>query len=81
MKTLPYAASQRVIFSSAALPPTPFVAFGKNAKPEERIAVQKMLLAMCADPKGAEVCKALQITKFSRPDAQVFNEAIKRFDK
>jgi ABC-type phosphate/phosphonate transport system substrate-binding protein len=82
MKTLPFGAEMKTIFSSAALPPTPFVALGKNAQPEERIAMQKMVLAMCGDKKGgAEVCKAFQITKFEKPNAAVFNEAIKRFDR
>ncbi len=81
MKSLPFAASLRTIFTSPALPPTPFVALAKNAKPEERLAMQKMLLGMCADKKGAEVCKALQITKFAKPDPQVFNEAIRRYDR
>ncbi len=81
MKSLPFGASLRTIFSSASLPPTPFVAFGKNSKPEERAAVQKMLLSMCADSKGAEVCKALQITSFSKADPKVFDEAIRRFEK
>ena len=81
MKTLPFGASLRAIFSSAALPPTPFVAYGKNTKAEERAQVQKMLYGMCADKSGAEVCKSLQITKFVKPDMAVYNEALKRFDK
>ena len=81
MKTLPFGASLRTIFTSTALPPTPFVAFAKNATPEERIAMQKMVLGMCADAKGAEVCKALQITKFGKPDAKVWNDSMKRYDK
>lgn len=81
MKTLPFGASLRAIFSSSALPPTPFVAVGKNTKAEERLAVEKMIFGMCGDKKGAEVCKALQITKFSKPDAQIYNEAIRRYDR
>ena len=80
MKTLPFGASLRSIFTSPALPASPFVAFGKTTKPDERLAVQKMLLGMCGDKKGAEVCKALQVTKFAKPDAAVFNEAMRRFD-
>ncbi len=81
MKSLPYSASLRTIFSSGPLPPTPFVAFGKNSKAEEKAAVQKMLLGMCADKKGAEVCKALQVTKFAKPDLAAYEEAKRRFDK
>ena len=81
MKTLPFAASLRTLYSSPAIPSSPFVAFGKVAKPEERIAMQKMLYGMCADPKGAEVCKSLQITKFEKPDAAAFNGTIKRYGK
>jgi ABC-type phosphate/phosphonate transport system substrate-binding protein len=82
MKTLPFGAEMKTIYSSAALPATPFVALGKNTQPEERLAMQKLVLSMCADKKGGgEVCKAFQITKFEKPVAAVFNEAIKRFDR
>ncbi len=81
MKSLPFGASLRTVFSSAALPPTPFVAFGKNSKPDERAAVEKMLLGMCKDAKGAEVCKALQVTNFAKADKKVYDEAVRRFGK
>jgi hypothetical protein len=81
MKSQPYGQGLRTIFSSAALPTTPFVALGKNSKPEERIAMEKMVQGMCSDKAGAEVCKAFQITKFEKPNAAVYNEAIKRFDR
>jgi ABC-type phosphate/phosphonate transport system substrate-binding protein len=81
MKSLPFGASLRAIFSSTALPPSPFVAFGKTAQPAERAAVQKMVLGMCSDKQGAEVCKALQITKFNKVDANIYNEAMRRFDR
>lgn len=71
----------RVIFTSAPLPPTPFVAVGKNAKKEDIAAVGKMVQSMCGDPKGAEVCKALQITSFGPVDAKANDDAIKQFDK
>jgi ABC-type phosphate/phosphonate transport system substrate-binding protein len=81
MKTLPFGAEMHVVFSSSALPPSPFVAFGKTATQKERDSVAKMLLGMCGDKKGSEVCKSFQITKFAKPDMNVFNEAIRRFDK
>jgi ABC-type phosphate/phosphonate transport system substrate-binding protein len=81
MKSLPFGSSMRTIFTSAALPPSPFVAFGKNTQPSDRTAVQKMLWGMCGDKKGAEVCKSYQVTKFAKPDLNAFNEAIRRFEK
>jgi ABC-type phosphate/phosphonate transport system substrate-binding protein len=79
MTTLPFADKLRVIYTSPALPPMPFVAFGKNSKPEDRAAVKKLLLEMCGDPKGAQVCDSLQIKKFSPPDKAAYDEAIRRF--
>ncbi|MEO6954604.1 MAG: PhnD/SsuA/transferrin family substrate-binding protein [Polyangia bacterium] len=81
MKMLPFAASLRTLYSSPAIPSSPFVAFGKVAKPEERIAMQKMLYGMCSDPKGAEVCKSLQVKKFEKPDIAAYNDTIKRYGK
>ena len=81
MKTLPFAASLRTLYSSPVIPSSPFVAFGKVARPAERIAMQKMLSGMCADPKGADVCMSLQITKFDKPDVAAYNAIIKRYDK
>jgi ABC-type phosphate/phosphonate transport system substrate-binding protein len=81
MKSLPFASSLRAIYTSPALPPVPVVAFGKVATPAEREAFAKMLLGMCSDPKGAEVCKALQITKFLPPDKAAYDEAVRKFDK
>lgn len=78
IKTTPYA-SLRKIYSTPALPPTPFVAFGKVTKPEERLAVQKMLYGMCSDPKGAEVCKSLQISKFEKPVDALYHDTAKRY--
>jgi ABC-type phosphate/phosphonate transport system substrate-binding protein len=81
IKTLPFGAKLRVIYTSPALPPMPLVAFGKNSKAEDRAALAKMLFAMCSDPKGNEVCQSLQISKFSPPDAAQFEQAVKRFEK
>jgi ABC-type phosphate/phosphonate transport system substrate-binding protein len=81
MKDLPFASKLKVIYTSPALPPMPFVAFGKSSKPEDRAAVKKLLLEMCSDPKGAQVCESLQIKKFSPPDKAAYDEAARRFDK
>ena len=78
LKSTPYA-SLRKIYSSPALPPTPFVAFGKVTKPEERLAVQKMLYGMCSDSKGAEVCKSLMIKKFEKPSDALYRDTAKRY--
>lgn len=79
VKALPFGASLRVIYTSSDLPPTPLVAFVKNTTAAERGAMAKMLAGMCTDPAGAEVCKALQIGRFSPPDTKAFDEAIKRY--
>ncbi len=81
MKSLPFGAELRVIYTSPALPPTPFVVFGKNALAKDRAAIVKMLTGMCADPKGAEVCTSLQVSKFSNPNKAQYDEAVKRFEK
>ena len=69
----------KVVWSSAALPPMSVAAFGKNSKPADREAFGKMLLGMCQDPKGAEVCKSLDITKFGPPDKASYDAAMKKF--
>jgi ABC-type phosphate/phosphonate transport system substrate-binding protein len=71
----------KVIWTSPALPPMPVVAFGKNATPKDRDAFAKMLLGMCADPKGTAVCKALDITEFKPADKAAYDAAAKRWDK
>jgi ABC-type phosphate/phosphonate transport system substrate-binding protein len=81
MKLLPFAASLRVLYTSAAIPPMPLVAFGKNAHPEDRAALAKLLVGMCSSAKGREVCKSLQIEKFTPPDQAAYEKAIHRFEK
>jgi hypothetical protein len=71
----------RVVWSSAELPPMAVVAFGKNAQPKDVEAFKKMLLGMCSDAKGAEVCKDLDITKFTPPADAAYQAAQKKFDK
>jgi ABC-type amino acid transport substrate-binding protein len=80
MKSMPFASSLRTLYSSPALPATPFVAFGKVAKPDDRTAVQKMLYGMCSDANGAPVCKNLQVTKFDAPNQKLYDDVIKRYD-
>ena len=55
------------------------MAFSKVTKPEERLAVQKMLYGMCSDSKGAEVCKSLQISKFEKPADALYHDTAKRY--
>jgi ABC-type phosphate/phosphonate transport system substrate-binding protein len=81
MKTLPFGASLRVLWTSEPLPPVSMVAFGKETTPAEREKFAKMLVGMCADPKGADVCKSLEITKFTPPDKAAFDAAARRYDK
>ncbi len=71
----------KVVWTSPALPPMPVVAFNKNSTPAERDAFAKMLLGMCSDPKGAEVCKALDIQKFGPPDKTAYDAAMKKYSK
>lgn len=71
----------KVIWTSAELPPMPVVAFGKNASAKDREAFAKMLPGMCTDPKGAEVCKALDITRFTAPEKAAYEQAARRYDK
>jgi hypothetical protein len=66
------------IYQSPKLPATPAVAFGKHP---EKDAFAKMVLGMCGDKKGAEVCKNLRIEKFTPPDKAAYDEAIRRYEK
>lgn len=79
MKSLPVAGQLKVIHTSPALPTTPAVAFAKNTTPAEREAFAKMLLGMCKDPKGAEVCKALQIERFTPADKAAYEAAVRKY--
>ena len=78
-KTLPFGKDLKVIFTSKLLPPTPVVAFGKNSVPADREAFGKMLIGMCKDKKGADVCKSLQITKFTPPDKAAYEDAVRKY--
>jgi len=71
----------QVIYKSPVLPATPVVALGKNTTPAEREAFAKMLFKMCGDSKGKEVCKALEITKFTPPDKAAYEDALRRYSK
>jgi ABC-type phosphate/phosphonate transport system substrate-binding protein len=70
----------KVVWTSGALPPMSVAAFGKNAKPADKAAFGKMLLEMCADAKGAETCKAMDITKFGPPDQAAYDAAMKQYN-
>jgi ABC-type phosphate/phosphonate transport system substrate-binding protein len=77
LKTSPYS-DLKVVWTSEALPPMSVSAFGKNSKPADREAFSKMLLGMCADAKGADICKAMDITKFGPPDQASYDAAMKK---
>jgi ABC-type phosphate/phosphonate transport system substrate-binding protein len=77
LKTSPYS-DLKVVWTSEALPPMSVAAFGKTSKPADREAFGKMLLGMCADPKGADVCKAMEITKFGPPEQAAYDAAMKK---
>jgi ABC-type phosphate/phosphonate transport system substrate-binding protein len=79
LKGMTFAALHEV-WKSGALPPMSVVAT-KHAKPADREAVAKMLLAMCSDAKGVEVCKALDVTKFAPPDTAAYDAAAKKMAK
>jgi ABC-type phosphate/phosphonate transport system substrate-binding protein len=81
MKTLPFGASLRVVYSSPPMPPFPLVAFTKNTTPAEREAVRKVLLRMCGSPDGKEVCKSLTIDHFQPVDPAAFKAATTRYCK
>jgi ABC-type phosphate/phosphonate transport system substrate-binding protein len=71
----------KVIWTSAALPPTPVVAFTKNATPADRAAFAKALPKLCEDAKGKPVCESMFIDKFAPVDKTAFTAAEKRYDK
>jgi ABC-type phosphate/phosphonate transport system substrate-binding protein len=70
-----------VIWSSKELPKMVVAAFGKTAAPKDKDAFAKLLPKLCADPKGAEVCKEMGIDKFIPLEKAALDAAAKRFDK
>jgi ABC-type phosphate/phosphonate transport system substrate-binding protein len=70
----------KVIWTSPPLPPTPVVAFTKNATPADKAAFAKALPKMC-EAKGKAVCDSMFIDKFVPVDKAAFAEAAKRYDK
>jgi ABC-type phosphate/phosphonate transport system substrate-binding protein len=79
LKTSPYSDQVKTVWSSGALPPMSVVAFGKISVAKDRDDFRKMLLSMCTDPKGADVCKSLDITKFGPPDKTSYDAAMKKY--
>jgi ABC-type phosphate/phosphonate transport system substrate-binding protein len=71
----------KVIWTSTALPPTPVVAFSKNATAADRAAFAKALPKLCADAKGKPVCESMFIDTFAPVDKAAFSAAEKRYDK
>src|SRR4029079_14083556 len=71
----------KVIWTSPALPPTPVVAFTKNATPADKAAFGKALPKLCADAKGKPVCESMFIDTFAPVDKAAFSAAEKRYDK
>ena len=71
----------KVIWTSSALPPTPVVAFTKNATAADRAAFQKALPKLCDSEKGKQVCESMFIDKFAPVDKTAFSAAEKRYDK
>jgi ABC-type phosphate/phosphonate transport system substrate-binding protein len=70
----------KVIWTSPALPPTPVVAFTKNATPADKAAFAKVLPKLCEE-KGKAVCESMFIDKFAPVDKATFTDAAKRYDK
>jgi ABC-type phosphate/phosphonate transport system substrate-binding protein len=79
LKTSPFAANVKVVWTSPQLPPMPVVAFGKNSTAKDREAFTKMLIGMCASPDGAKVCKDLDIEKFGPADKAAYDVAMKKY--
>jgi ABC-type phosphate/phosphonate transport system substrate-binding protein len=75
MKTLPFAKSLVVVFSSEELPPAPIVAFEKAARPADRAALRKAVTAMCSTADGEPICKEMQVTRFQPVDAKTYAAA------
>jgi ABC-type phosphate/phosphonate transport system substrate-binding protein len=71
----------KVIWTSQALPPTPVVAFTKNATPADKAAFAKALPKLCSDPKGKDVCESMFIDTFAPVDKNAFSAAEKKYDK
>jgi len=71
----------KVIWTSPALPPTPVVAFTKNASAADKAAFAKALPKLCKDPKGKEVCESMFIDTFAPVDKNAFASAQKKYDK
>lgn len=71
----------KVVWTSPPLPPTPVVAFTKNATPADRASFEKALPRICADAKGKQVCESMFIDKFAPVDKSAFSAAEKRYDK
>jgi ABC-type phosphate/phosphonate transport system substrate-binding protein len=71
----------KVIWTSSPLPPTPVVAFTKNATPADRAAFQKALPKLCASGKGKDVCESMFIDSFAPVDKTSYTAAEKRYDK
>ena len=78
LKTSPYS-TLKTVWTSGALPPMSVVAWGKISTEKDREDFRKMLLGMCTDPKGADVCKNLDITKFGPPDKSSYDAAMKKY--
>ena len=70
----------KAIWTSPALPPTPVVAFTKNAAPADKTAFAKVLPKLCEE-KGKSVCESMFIDKFAPVDKATFTDAAKRYDK
>ena len=71
----------KVIWTSPALPPTPVVAFTKNASPADKTAFEKALPKLCSSGKGKEVCESMFIDTFAPVDKNAFASAQKKYDK
>lgn len=80
MKDLDGGDALKVIWKSAALPPTPVVAFEKLTTPADRKKVADALQKMCADPKGKPICDEMSVDKFAPVDKTAFVDAAKKYD-
>lgn len=79
MKTLPFAQTLKVVFSSEELPPFPIVAFDKATKAPDRAALRKAITEMCGSDDGKPICKEMQVTRFEPVDPKAFASAQQRY--
>jgi hypothetical protein len=78
-KTMTFNGLHQIWSSPAEMPPMS-VSVTKRASAADKEAIAKVLSGMCSDPKGVDVCKALDIQKFGPPDKAAYDAALKKLE-